>query len=122
MGLLDWLLGGHTKEAHATMGAGMHQMQAAPTSTSGMHTHHSASMSMGTTMVKDPVCGMDVDPERAAATAVHEGTTYYFCSAGCKRSFEENPTKYLAGSGQMKEDMHDTHDMHGHHHGGGCCG
>ena len=29
---------------------------------------------------KDPVCGMDVEPETAAGRHEHAGTTYYFCS------------------------------------------
>ena len=44
---------------------------------------------------KDPVCGMDVTPENAAATFEYKGTTYYFCSPGCKRDFEKDPEKYL---------------------------
>lgn len=46
-------------------------------------------------MAKDPVCGMTVDEERAAATAVYQGTTYYFCAVGCKRAFEQSPEKYV---------------------------
>ncbi len=46
-------------------------------------------------MVKDLVCGMDVDPENAAAQSEHEGTTYYFCAPGCKTDFEASPQKYL---------------------------
>ena len=45
----------------------------------------------------DPVCGMQVDEEKAAATSVYKGTTYYFCAPGCKRSFDEDPEKYLHG-------------------------
>jgi len=44
-------------------------------------------------MEKDPVCGMDVDP-KTALNAVHEGKTYYFCSPGCKKQFEDNPVQY----------------------------
>ena len=47
-------------------------------------------------MAKDPVCGMNVDEKKAAGTAVHEGKTYYFCSAGCKATFEKAPAKYAA--------------------------
>jgi YHS domain-containing protein len=47
-------------------------------------------------MVKDPVCGMDVDPKTAAHSSQYQGQTYYFCSAGCKKSFEKEPQKYLA--------------------------
>jgi P-type Cu+ transporter len=44
--------------------------------------------------VRDPVCGMDIDPEGAAATAEHEGKTYYFCSHGCYERFIETPEEY----------------------------
>ncbi|HKT82584.1 MAG TPA: permease [Solirubrobacterales bacterium] len=46
-------------------------------------------------MAHDPVCGMTVDPATAAETASFEGRTYYFCSAGCRESFEKEPRKYL---------------------------
>jgi YHS domain-containing protein len=46
------------------------------------------------TMVKDPVCGMQVDEAKAAATAVFQGKTYYFCSANCKATFEKDPQEY----------------------------
>lgn len=46
-------------------------------------------------MVKDPVCGMTVDPEEASAVAEHEGETYYFCCSGCKAAFETEPEGYL---------------------------
>jgi Cu+-exporting ATPase len=45
----------------------------------------------------DPVCGMEVDPQQAAGTSVHEGTTYHFCSTGCKRQFDRDPAR-IAGS------------------------
>ena len=45
-------------------------------------------------MAKDPVCGMNVDEKKAAASATYEGKTYYFCSAGCKATFEAAPAKY----------------------------
>ncbi|MDR7617597.1 MAG: YHS domain-containing protein, partial [Armatimonadota bacterium] len=48
--------------------------------------------------VKDPVCGMEVDPERAAARSEYEGKTYYFCSAHCKASFDREPEKYAEQS------------------------
>ena len=46
--------------------------------------------------LKDPVCGMDVTPESAAGKFEYKGVTYYFCSPGCRRSFEKDPEKYLA--------------------------
>lgn len=45
-------------------------------------------------MEKDPVCGMQVDPKQAAGTSEYQGKTWYFCCAGCKRKFEENPEQY----------------------------
>jgi Cu+-exporting ATPase len=44
----------------------------------------------------DPVCGMTVDPAKAKATFDYAGTTYYFCSAGCRTKFEADPTGWLA--------------------------
>src|SRR5438093_7103912 len=48
-------------------------------------------------MAIDPVCGMTVDEKTAPATAVHNGTTYYFCAPGCKRTFEKDPETVLKG-------------------------
>ncbi len=46
-------------------------------------------------MERDPVCGMTVDPTRAAAKVEHAGKTYYFCSPGCAKRFQQAPEKYL---------------------------
>ncbi|HEY7765194.1 MAG TPA: heavy metal translocating P-type ATPase [Aestuariivirgaceae bacterium] len=46
-------------------------------------------------IVKDPVCGMDVDPHMAKHRAEHAGRTYYFCSAGCREKFIADPGRYL---------------------------
>ena len=48
----------------------------------------------------DPVCGMDVTPETAAATFALKRTPCYFCSPGCKRHFEQDSEKYLASGYQ----------------------
>jgi Cu+-exporting ATPase len=45
-------------------------------------------------MEKDVVCGMQVDPAKAAGTSEHNGRTYYFCSKSCKTKFYANPTRY----------------------------
>ena len=50
--------------------------------------------------VKDLVCGMDIEPETAAGTSEYKGKTYYFCSPGCKRSFDKDPEKYVSEEGQ----------------------
>lgn len=46
-------------------------------------------------MMRDPVCGMTVDPAKAAGNAEHQGETYYFCARGCVRKFLADPEKYL---------------------------
>ena len=45
-------------------------------------------------MVKDPVCGMNVDEKKSAGTSSHAGKSYYFCSSGCKDEFDKNPSNY----------------------------
>jgi len=50
------------------------------------------------TFARDPVCGMQVDPARAAAKVAHGGKTYYFCCRGCADKFTVAPGKYLAGA------------------------
>lgn len=45
--------------------------------------------------VKDPVCGMTVDPAATPHRAEHEGTTYHFCSPGCRGRFLAAPAQYL---------------------------
>ncbi len=45
--------------------------------------------------LKDPVCGMTVDPAKASATFEHKGTKYFFCCAGCATKFQSDPDKYL---------------------------
>jgi YHS domain-containing protein len=57
-------------------------------------------------MVKDPVCGMSVDEKKATNKSVYQGQTYYFCSPGCKQSFDKEPQKYI---GQTQ-----SHGVHRH--------
>ncbi len=56
-------------------------------------------------MAKDPVCGMQVDEKTAAGKSEYQGQTYYFCSPGCKATFDKDPQQY-AGKAQT----------HGGHH------
>src|SRR5262249_30277702 len=45
----------------------------------------------------DPVCGMTVDPAKAkGGSFAHGGTTYYFCSPGCREKFASDPAGWLA--------------------------
>ena len=46
-------------------------------------------------MAIDPVCGMSVPEEKAAAKVQYGGITYYFCAESCRKAFEENPEAYL---------------------------
>ena len=57
-------------------------------------------------MAEDPVCGMDVNEKQAAAQAQYKGQAFYFCSPGCKATFEKNPEKYAGKPG--------SHEGHGH--------
>ena len=55
-----------------------------------------------TTTVHDPVCHMDIDPATAAGSSEYKGQTYYFCSLGCKKSFDKDPEKYLNNTSEQK--------------------
>src|SRR5208283_878250 len=48
---------------------------------------------------KDPVCGMMVEPQKAAGKVEHNGKAYYFCSARCAERFRNEPEKFLAAPG-----------------------
>jgi Cu+-exporting ATPase len=54
--------------------------------------------------VKDPVCGMQIRTEDAAASEAHDGRTFYFCSQSCHDAFVADPHRY----GHAAEE-------HGHH-------
>ncbi len=43
----------------------------------------------------DPVCQMTVSPSRKHITSIFNQQRYYFCAETCRKSFEENPVKYL---------------------------
>ena len=49
--------------------------------------------------VKDPVCGMVIDPASAAGRSEFEGATYHFCSGQCKQKFDQSPAMYASGEG-----------------------
>ena len=59
--------------------------------------------------MKDPVCGMTVEPESAAGLSEYQGKRYYFCSEKCLRKFEQEPTTYL--DGKRKPKVAATHDQ-----------
>src|SRR2546430_1675018 len=47
-------------------------------------------------MVRDPVCGMMIDPDTAAGNFDYQGQTYYFCNPGCLKKFQASPEVYLS--------------------------
>ena len=60
---------------------------------------------MQTQQVRDPVCGMMVDPQTTKHTSEHMNQTYYFCSANCKTAFDTEPMKYMP-QGQDRHSQH----------------
>ncbi len=57
-------------------------------------------------MAQDPVCHMNVEESKAAATSTYKGRTYYFCSAGCKDRFDKEPEKYVETPGGHEKSHH----------------
>ena len=51
-----------------------------------------------TARVKDPVCGMSVDPATSKHRFVQDGETFHFCGAGCRTKFAADPARYLAAA------------------------
>jgi Cu+-exporting ATPase len=51
-------------------------------------------MEVNTSMLIDPVCGMNVDEKTAVLKSEYMGKTYYFCNQSCKAVFDKNPTKF----------------------------
>jgi len=54
--------------------------------------------------VKDLVCGMMIDPQRAAATSEYKGQIYYFCARGCKVAFDKEPERYIKAQPQTESE------------------
>jgi Cu+-exporting ATPase len=63
-------------------------------------------------IAKDPVCGMTVDPSKAAATVEFDSQPYYFCSKGCGIKFQQNPAKFLAANATTAQHTAATQHMH----------
>jgi len=79
-----------------------------------------------TPLVKDPVCGMDVDPATSPYSSKRDGQAYHFCSGRCQAKFETSPETYLVPHadqpGQPDHHGHDQGDHqtdHGADHGAG---
>jgi len=52
--------------------------------------------------VKDPVCGMTIDPADAAAKITHDGHDVHFCSLACRDKFQKNPAAYTDDAPKKK--------------------
>jgi len=55
---------------------------------------------------RDPVCGLEVNPEDVDAWVEYGGTQYYFCCPECRKAFEENPEEYAGGEAKRPEEKH----------------
>jgi YHS domain-containing protein len=58
--------------------------------------------------VKDPVCGMMVDPETAPAHATYQSQEVFFCSPECRREFEVEPASYAGNLDPQDVRLMDT--------------
>ncbi len=57
-------------------------------------------------MEKDVVCGMQVDPQKAAAHTTYRGKECFFCCSGCLKKFENDPERYLQSKPPSSPVMH----------------
>lgn len=71
---------------------------------------HDAEQKNADNKATDPVCGMKVEPDKAADQIKHDGQTYYFCSEGCAQKFRDAPQQYL----KQDDQEHAACDEHGH--------
>jgi Cu+-exporting ATPase len=68
------------------------------------HEHHSggsccsghAAISATEGVIRDPVCGMTVDPAAGKPSTEHDGRQFHFCSESCRTKFVAHPDNYLA--------------------------
>ena len=59
---------------------------------------------------RDPVCGMLVDADHAAAESTHGSSHYYFCSTTCRDRFEGNPAQFLGNTRNASDEQLERHD------------
>src|SRR5690606_26850448 len=62
------------------------------------HAHQHQAMPVDGEIVRDPVCGMKVDPGTGKPSAEHAGHRYHFCSEGCREKFLAEPDAYLTAT------------------------
>lgn len=66
---------------------------------------------MITETVHDPVCHMDIDPNKAVATTDYGDDRYYFCARGCKLEFDEDPEGVLKAEAEYDHNQPNVHMM-----------
>ncbi|HLI61885.1 MAG TPA: heavy metal translocating P-type ATPase [Terriglobales bacterium] len=91
-------LGGASVQSRAVHMREIDSPEATSAQTDVVEPGYPAGAAVALARVVDPVCGMTVDPAKAAATVIHAGQTYHFCCRGCAGKFEAEPEKYLAAS------------------------
>jgi P-type Cu+ transporter len=64
------------------------------------HEANSKNLDSESHVAKDPICGMTVDPKKAAAKIGHASQTYYFCSKGCAQRFAQSPERYAVSTAE----------------------
>ncbi|MGE0503583.1 MAG: heavy metal translocating P-type ATPase [Rhizobiaceae bacterium] len=57
--------------------------------------HEHAADEAASTIARDPVCGMTVDPAAGKPSVEHERRLFHFCSQGCRDKFAAEPERYL---------------------------
>ncbi len=89
----------NTADAAKSSGCGCSSKAAAETAKAGCcgGAHDHAHLA-GSASVRDPVCGMTVDPATSKHRFDHLGKTFHFCSAGCRTKFAADPNSYLSGN------------------------
>ncbi|MBM1170152.1 heavy metal translocating P-type ATPase [Microvirga arabica] len=93
---------GHSEHTHGhNRGHGAHVHVAGPAGHEHHHHGHPEPAAHGH-KVKDPVCGMWVDPHSTPHKAEHNGHPYYFCSSGCKSKFVAEPAQYVEPAAARK--------------------
>jgi len=66
-------------------------------------------MNSSSTLVTDPVCGMNIDPDTSVAQLEYDGETYHFCSQHCADSFAATPGKYVSPATNQRRELATTH-------------
>ncbi|RMX07890.1 cadmium-translocating P-type ATPase [Corticibacter populi] len=110
-------------EAHEVNDA--HAAHGTPTDAPQNSAAHAPAAGPGGQKVKDPVCGMLLDPATARHQLQHDGATWYFCSPACQARFAADPARYMGmATGADTAEAHPhksdqaSHAAHCHAHSG----